>query len=98
MRIAFMKSLVSNLWKILSGSCEKIILTYIKKRSADLFSHDCSPVSQYFGNAIHYFVGIITHTDDGICSAFSRMLHHKMEGFFTGFLTKLNINSYLAAQ
>src|SRR5450631_430210 len=98
MRMVFMKSLVSNLWKILTGSCEKIFLMHIRKRSADLFSHDGSTVSQHFGNSIHHFIGIITHTDYSIGSAFSCMLHHKMEGFFTGFLTKLHINGYLATQ
>ena len=57
-----------------------------RHRLTFLFHVHCGSVSQDFGDALHNFGRVITHSDNGVGTQFGSVLQHEVEGVFAGLL------------
>ena len=63
-----------------------------------LFHDDGSAVGKHLGHAIHDFVGVIAHTNDGVGAHLVGVLHHQFVCFLAGVFTQLGIDGDVAAK
>jgi hypothetical protein len=64
---------------------------YNRIKNPALFHDHRRAVTDNLGDATHYLGGIITDTDDGICTHGFRMPYHQFERIFTGPLAELRV-------
>src|SRR5437879_2180303 len=58
---------------------------------------DGGSVGEHFRHALHDFVGIVAHTDDGISAHFGGVLEHQFEGFVASLFAKIGKGCNIAA-
>ena len=89
-----------------SGEDDEIILDpperigekYFLQKSLRLLDHDGGAVCEYFRDALHHFIRIVAHADDGVRSEFACVLHHDRVCFLAGFLAELREEGDVAAE
>src|ERR1700694_101796 len=65
---------------------------------SDLLDGHGRAVGQHFRNAVHYFVGIVPHVDDGIGAVLLRMFHHQVISVLARSLAKLGVDGDVSAE
>src|SRR2546421_2366992 len=68
------------------------VSTEKRGKSGDTFNLDRRAIGEHFGDALHYFGGIIAHSDHGIGSVFAGVLQQKFKSILARLLAEVREN------
>ena len=84
--------------KIIRDPPECMEENFLLEKYLCFLDHDGGAVCEYFRDALHHFIRIVAHADDGVRSEFARVLHHDRVCFLAGFLAELREEGDVAAE